>query len=68
MASARFELFVEQDCLLWGLRVNILSRYQNDILEELHIGHQGIARMKELARSYEWWSYVDQGVEQTVRN
>lgn len=52
VASARFELFVEQDCLLWGLRVNILSRYQNDILEELHIGHQGIVRMKELVRSY----------------
>ena len=50
--NRRFELSVEQDCLLWGLRVIIPFRYQKDILEELHLGHPGVVRMKELGRSY----------------
>ena len=66
--NRRFELSVEQDCLLWGLRVIIPARYQKDMLEELHAGHPGIVRMKELARSYLWWPNIDQEIEQTVRN
>ena len=66
--NRRFELSVEQDCLLWGLRVIIPTRYQEDMLEELHTGHPGIVRMKELARSYLWWPNVDLEIEQTVRN
>ena len=46
----------------------IPTRYQKDILEELHVGHPGIVRMKELARSYFWWPNVDLEIEQTVRN
>ena len=66
--NRRFELPVEQDCLLWGLRVIIPTRYQEDLLEELHTGHPGIVRMKELAHSYLWWPNVDLQIEQTVRN
>ena len=66
--NRRFELSVEQDCLLWGLRVVIPTRYHKDMLQELHSGHPGIVRMKELARSYLWWPNIDQEIEQTVRN
>ena len=66
--NRRFDLSVEQGCLLWGLRVIIPSRYQADMLEELHTGHPGIVRMKELARSYLWWPNVDIQIEQMVRN
>ena len=66
--NRRFELSVEQDCLLWRLRVIIPFRYQKDILEELHLGHPGIVRMKELGHSYVWWPNMDQEVGQTVRN
>ena len=62
--NRRFELSVEQDCLLWGLRVIIPTRYQEDMLEELHTGHPGIVRMKELARSYLRWPNIDQEIEQ----
>ena len=48
----RFELSVEQDCLLWGLRVIIPTRYQKGMLEELRTSHPGIVRMKETARTY----------------
>ena len=34
--NRRFELSVERDCLLWGLRVIIPTQYQEDMLEELH--------------------------------
>ena len=66
--NRRFELSVEQGCLLWGLRVIISSRYQVDMLEELHTGHPSIVRMKELARSYLWWPNVDIQIEQMLRN
>ena len=48
----RYELSIEQDCLVWGIRVVIPTRYQKDFLDELHVGHPGIVHMKELARSY----------------
>ena len=48
---SRYELSIEQDCL-WGIRVVIPTRYQRDMLEELHVGHPGIVRMKELAHIY----------------
>ena len=47
----RYELSIEQDCLLWGIRVVIPTHYQKDMLEELHVGHPGIVRMKEVTRS-----------------
>ena len=49
-----YELSIEQDCLVWGIRVVIPTCYQKDILNELHVGRPGIVRMKELARSYLW--------------
>ena len=39
----RFELSVEQDCVLWGLRVVIPRALQDRILEDLHADHPGFA-------------------------
>ena len=66
--NRRFELSVEQDCLLWGLQVIIPTRYQEGMSEELYTGQPGIVRMKETARTYLWWPNIDQESEQAVRS
>ena len=66
--NRRFELSVEQDCLLWVLRVIIPTRYQKGMSEELHTGQPGIVSMKETARTYLWWPNIDQENKQAVRS
>jgi len=64
----RYELSVEKDRLLWGIRVIIPIRNQKDMLEELLVDHAGIVRVEKLTCSYLWWPNVDSEIEQTVRN
>ncbi|XP_060539010.1 uncharacterized protein K02A2.6-like [Pantherophis guttatus] len=54
------ELSVQRGCLLWGNRVVVPAKLQQRVLESLHEGHPGIARMKSLGRSYVWWPNFDQ--------
>ena len=54
--TQRSELTVEYGCLLWGVRVVVPNKLQQQVLKELHEGHQGIVHMNNLARSYVWWS------------
>lgn len=71
------ELSVQSGCLLWGRRVIIPPSLRCPMLKQLHVGHSGTVRMKELARSYFWWPGLDKHIEenaaqcttcQTVRN
>ena len=54
-------------CLLLGSRVVIPSSLQNDILDLLHIGHFGMERMKQLARTAVYWPGIDAAIEQCSR-
>lgn len=45
-----------------GDRVVIPYKLRRWVLEALHVGHLGIVRMKALARSYVWWSHMDEAI------
>ena len=45
----RYELTVEGECILWGLRVVVPTKLQSRVLAELHRGHPGVVRMKAVA-------------------
>ncbi|XP_039384821.1 uncharacterized protein K02A2.6-like, partial [Mauremys reevesii] len=65
--SRRTELSVQSGCLLWGRRVIIPPPLRSQMLEQLHSGHCGMVRMKEIARSYFWWPGLDSAIEEKAK-
>ena len=45
--------------LLFAKQVIIPSSLQNRTLKQFHFGHQGVSRMKALARGYIYWPNMD---------
>ena len=66
--TRRDELSVESGCVLWGYRIIVPPKLRQSLKSELHAGHVGASRMKELARSYMWWPGLDRELESLVRN
>ena len=64
----RDELSIENGIILWGLRVVIPPKLHRQIMQELHLSHPGIARMKALSRIHVWFPNIDKYIEQEVRN
>ena len=62
------ELTTHDGVLLWGMRVIVPSTLRKKILSELHSGHQGIVRTKQLARSYVWWPSLNADIEQLCKS
>ena len=61
------ELTVEGECILWGMRVVIPSKWRYKVLDELHKGHPGVVRMKTLARSHICWPNLDSAIERRAK-
>ena len=61
------ELTVEGECILWGMRVVIPSKWRDKVLDELHKCHPGVVRMKTLARSHIWWPNLDSAIERRAK-
>ncbi|XP_064875144.1 uncharacterized protein K02A2.6-like [Oncorhynchus nerka] len=64
----RNKITMYQGCLMWGMRVMIPQKCNNQVLQQLHEGHVGIVQMKLLARSHFWWPCLDQQIENMVKN
>ena len=56
-------LSTEHGCLFHGSRVVIPASLQDHVLDLLHLGHIGMQRMKQLARSTVYWPRIGQDME-----
>ena len=63
----RTELTCFKGCIMWGAWVVILAKGHTKLLQELHIGHPDICRMKGLAQTVIWWSNIDSKIEEMVK-
>ena len=59
----RDELTVERGILLWGIRVIVPNKLKVQVLQEIHQGHPGMNKMKQIARGHVWWPKLDADLE-----
>ena len=53
--SKQPELTLEGGCLLWSVWVVVPPKLCPRLLQELHLNHPGMSRMKSITRKYVWW-------------
>ena len=61
------QLSICNGCLVLGNRVVVPSTLRREVLQQLHIGHFGMQRMKQLARTAVYWPRIDEDIEATCR-
>lgn len=62
----RFELSLENECILRGHKVVIPHKFRERILNELHSSHFGVVRTKTEARTRFWWPNIDRHIEEKI--
>ena len=62
------DLYIENDIIFQGQRIIIPAKQQRRLLDELHLTHIGIVKMKEVARSYFLWLKINQEIENIGKN
>lgn len=53
---------------MWGYRVIVPGKFRKQLLSEIHGAHNGMVKMKALARQYFWWPKLDAEIEDFVKN
>ena len=64
----RDELSVCKQLLLRGDRIVVPSSLQQDILQRLHQGHQGIVKCKLRARCSVWWPEISKQIDKVIQD
>jgi hypothetical protein len=54
-------------CSARGNRVVVPSSFNSKLLQELHAGHPGILRIKEIVQGEVWWPGIDAAIEERVK-
>ena len=62
------DLYIEQDVIFYGSRIVIPTAQHHRLLQELHMTHIGIVKMKEVARQYFWWPLISKQIEEIANN
>jgi hypothetical protein len=62
------EFTVHDNLLFKGTRIVIPHSLQNEIVNRVHDGHQGIVKCRERARSSVWWLGLSSQLEAVVKN
>lgn len=65
--TRKTELSVMSGVVMWGNRVVVPQSLQSEVLQELHVGHLGMSKMKSVARSCVWWPGLDKAIEGACR-
>jgi len=61
--------FTLQDGIMFRKeRVVIPKNLRDKVLKELHAGHFGTVRMKQLSRNFCWWPKIDKDIENITKN
>ncbi|XP_031334015.1 uncharacterized protein K02A2.6-like [Photinus pyralis] len=66
--TATTEFSLHDNVIFRGPRVMIPNSLQRYVLNELHSTHQGIVKMKALARRYCYWKKIDHDIECLVKS
>ena len=66
--SVAAELSVQDGILLRGSRLVIPASLQQEILKQVHEGHQGIQKCRERARQSIWWPGLSKQLQDLVTN
>ena len=65
-AKVKEELCVAKGLLLRGDRVVIPTSLQQDILDKIHSGHQGLVKCRQRASCSVWWPKLHEQIEKAV--
>ena len=65
-AGCQSHLTVIEDLLLYDTRLVIPSSQQLDILNLVHLGHQGVTKCRAMARGSVWWPGLSKQIEEMV--
>lgn len=61
-------LSTEEECLYYGNNLVIPTQLRKNVLGVLHENHNGIVKMKMIARSYVWWPNIHKDIEIFAKN